>query len=354
MFIILDTNVFVSDFNLTGTLFQTLFEGLSYIPDKRIAIPELVFDETIQKYKEALEGKKGKLNNAINDYNELIKFGQGGINPLEFNQYQVSEYKDFLRKSLEDNEAIFLPYPEQSHFDVARRAMEKIPPFHRKKEGYRDYLIWLTVLNAFELDKQVTFITSNKYDFGENSTLLPEFMDDIIARKIDPSNLKFFSSPRTFIEIHIKPIIEEMSTAEINISSGKLPWLDIHQWLKEVLPRQISKINPTKFVIEFLQLQGIDDYCVEKILEVHNIDIKGMNRFKNGDLLLWALASVEALVSFPIPHTSLSENYFPDFVLGEQKRLLVVEFEVVINMDEQKVSSPYIHEVEEFIPEDEK
>ncbi|WP_072802412.1 PIN domain-containing protein [Rhodococcoides yunnanense] len=95
----------------------------------------------------------------------------------------VSGYEIALRNRISELEAEVVSLPDTiDHTDIARRASERRAPYGvagnrddgQAKDGYRDTLIWLTVLDVAKQEPgcDVWFVSNNYSDFGaklENS-----------------------------------------------------------------------------------------------------------------------------------------------------------------------------------------
>ncbi|MBE0448431.1 MAG: DUF4935 domain-containing protein [Actinobacteria bacterium] len=96
MHVVLDTNSICSDYQLRGTAFYTLLEGI-----KRVSIilhvPQIVIDEAISNYKEAFEG-----------FAVIIASFNGRIKNLPFTlddariKAETESYTQLLSKKLSD------------------------------------------------------------------------------------------------------------------------------------------------------------------------------------------------------------------------------------------------------------
>lgn len=131
MFVVLDTNIFYRDFLLRSNAFRILFESIQYVP-ARVCIPEVVFDETLAKYAQAL---RERLEASAHAQQKLREFlveapvgGPPGINEGE----AVAEYETYLKGRLRDANAKLLPYPTEPHKEVAKRAFFRRKPFDEK------------------------------------------------------------------------------------------------------------------------------------------------------------------------------------------------------------------------------
>ncbi|MGW4336617.1 PIN domain-containing protein, partial [Rhodococcus koreensis] len=107
---------------------------------------------------------------------------------------QLDGYEAELRELLNRIGATVVPTPDADHLEIARRASERRAPYVDRrqdkskgnvssKDGYRDTLIWLTVLDIARSnpDCEVWFVSANHTDFG-----LPPSKDQAISEDACP------------------------------------------------------------------------------------------------------------------------------------------------------------------------
>lgn len=201
--IILDTSVLVNDFWFDGASFRTLVNLLN-IFDAHVLLPELVVDETMNKFRETL-------TTALNKSRRLDHILNRKIIARVNLEATVARYRDFIRTLFyplaDDEEATFreIPYPENSHSDIVKRLLQGKKPFRGgsdKEKGYRDYLIWLSVIEVVRENPEsdVLFVSENVTDFGSetdrHNTLHPDLVADLPAGR----DVEFHSSVAGLIE----------------------------------------------------------------------------------------------------------------------------------------------------------
>jgi len=94
-----------------------------------LLIPQIAFDETVNRYREKVEERRRDAIRAIRRLRGLD--GAGAVDPqaLPTPDAVAATYETRLRKILESAEPTFLPYPSVDHELVARRAMDRRKPF---------------------------------------------------------------------------------------------------------------------------------------------------------------------------------------------------------------------------------
>lgn len=151
----------------------------------RLLIPEVVLLETInvaprpwaEQRKKFAEAKVADLG--IQDEVDAVS---------QRIQERIDGYEDSLRSRLSELGAEIIPVPEIPHLDIAQRASDRRAPYQGKsKDGYRDTLIWLTVLDlaAKNPTDQIWFVSDNHQDFGAGGTMFTESVEHP-ARALHP------------------------------------------------------------------------------------------------------------------------------------------------------------------------
>lgn len=171
MFIIMDTNILVQDFKLQSYHYQKLQQSSDRFGIK-LFLSAVVFDETVQKYKEKLEN----FNNKNKEFYRFIPDQYlKSISDSEIDKL-TTEYEEYLHHSLYNFNSYgtrFLPISNDDFWAVYQKALNKIKPFKKDKEkGFRDALIWEHIKNIVltycDEEKKLAFITNNPKDFSDS------------------------------------------------------------------------------------------------------------------------------------------------------------------------------------------
>ena len=148
MIIVLDANIFIKDFTLRSTPFQVFLEGISRI-GYVLTIPKIILDETINKYGEQFEKKSRDLGRlGLQD----LKFITGEAITCREDAERI--YRKYLEKTLKGIKTKIVDLPDIKHSTLIERALKRKKPFRGTDTGgYRDALVWMTVLQlAFHND----------------------------------------------------------------------------------------------------------------------------------------------------------------------------------------------------------
>lgn len=184
--VVLDTTVLFSDPFLTSASGRLL---LRKVKDRnvRLLIPEVVIRESARHYSEnvtkSLEARyKSEANLFALGYVPQVKGAPPPRHRLR------DDYDARFRKVLADAGAVVLPLPDVSHDQLLGRLFAERKPFKRDGEGYRDALIWESLLAALQPNDEVAFVTNNVNDFmqsNDRSQLHPDLKHDL--QEVDPT-----------------------------------------------------------------------------------------------------------------------------------------------------------------------
>ena len=111
---------------------------------------------------------------------------------------KISSYPNTLRSRLNDLGIKIIPYPLISHEKVVERDLDARRPFKESGRGYRDTLIWESVLNVVDKSSKeipdVVFVSNNIKDFCEENILHPDLVRDLTEREISINAIKLYRS----------------------------------------------------------------------------------------------------------------------------------------------------------------
>lgn len=188
MKIILDTNIIVNNYYLNSPKFIGLFGYLNKTRSKLI-LQNFVFDEVRKKYKEEIDRycKQDEKDNRIL------------FNKVKKNEAEdfIKAYDSFLVKFVSDKKISVVKGKNISSKKLFERALRQTPPFDSVGRGFRDTLIWLSVVDMVKSNptEYFCFITANTKDFGSENLLL-RLQEDLGE---DKDRLIYFNSLAEFL-----------------------------------------------------------------------------------------------------------------------------------------------------------
>ncbi|OPC48972.1 PIN domain-containing protein [Elizabethkingia anophelis] len=312
MKVILDSNILIADFRLNSPDSKILLES-SKQQNISLYVPEIVYDEVINKFEERLNDGKLKSEREISVIKKMTDATFPDIFDDHFIANNVEKYKKELDQIFVNNNVKILPYPNTPHKKIVHKAIKKIKPFNANEKGYRDALIWENVMSLIpELgtnaaNPEVIFITSNIKDFYENdSDLHHDLITDIENNDLDSEALKIIKDLKEFSkEITELFFLQENSFKE-RIESGEIQDFDLEDLilnsLREELNGDISEIES----IPYSSL----DATVRYIEKVDNLKIINVRRLNAHEYIIDLKCNVEMTIDFYVDkYDYYSEEY---------------------------------------------
>ena len=166
MHIVVDANIIIIG---TGYGRNHQFrELLSTLEDLQhdLCVPKVVVEEVVGKFSRDFDDDAREIRRRMRDLSRLLdKDLSSAVNNVDEVLDKTNEVASF-RERLEAQFDRVLDYPDIQHEVLVMRAVTRTRPFDEEGEGYRDALIWETILKlASEVDSEVVFI-SNDNDFS--------------------------------------------------------------------------------------------------------------------------------------------------------------------------------------------
>lgn len=155
MKVIFDTCALHDDLAMTGLNSRTIL-GQAERGEFDLVMPLVVFLEMVNKMRERIETAIGKMTNGALS---LKKIGVGkGIVPPEHTRLTAQFTADL--KARISSAGVFAPIPQIGHEELVARSILGTKPFRSSGVGYRDALIWHTVLEQAQHD-DVVFVSEH-------------------------------------------------------------------------------------------------------------------------------------------------------------------------------------------------
>jgi len=280
MQIAFDSNVFYKDPNLKGedwTLLEQFVQGRR----PTVLLPQLVFEEVVNKVCERLQSAYSK-----------IKSEQREISSLTEKQYKLTnikipkERKAFelrLHRRLRECRIQLLNYPAITHQDIVARDLSRRKPFAPDGEGrgYRDALIWHTLIEYLRdnPDDVCIFITENCSDFcssrHETKVLHADLQADLDKARIK-TKVQIRSSLAEFVAEFVKPTLKKLEDLRRSLTTGAPIRLKRYLETREqaVLDGVRSLDFPMTFPFDF---EGVEITMLDGPLEIEVGDVYELN-----------------------------------------------------------------------------
>jgi PIN domain len=240
--IIPDTNVFGDDPNLVGEDWTLIREFIRSGGGKLI-ISQVVFDEMVNKFRERLTKEIQKAEGVSADIS-MLTGSEYGLKELSEDR-ETQNYSARLETKLRSLGAEILPYPSISHPELVARDLMRRKPFDKNGRGYRDSLIWVSVLqHATTKISERVLITKNSKDFAagkdEKSLVHPDLLDDW-QKAGKTAQIRLCATLSEFVNSFVKPTLQRLDNLKKDLAKGKT--LNIQEYLMEHFQAVFEGVN---------------------------------------------------------------------------------------------------------------
>lgn len=243
MKVVLDTNILVGDYNFKKPAAKILLKQSK----KRmldVYIPEVVLDETTNKFRQRMLQAQNNINGELQTVNNLTD-GEL-ISPLSgtFVEVSVSDYRGRLENLFAEHSIKIIPYPITDHKTLARKAMLKKKPFNSNEKGYRDNLIWENVkslISSSDIEiaskPELVFVTDNHTDFMSGESLHDDLINELEEQDLQTETISVYRSLQDFSDKVMKLYLVQAKTFEGKLNKNEF-W-DFQ--LKEIITEYLYK-----------------------------------------------------------------------------------------------------------------
>jgi hypothetical protein len=219
--IIPDANVLFADPFLLSVAAKTILAAADFMEIK-LVISEVTLDEVGNLVEE-------QLNSLIKDLNKTIQKARNINFETGVNEYGlVYESKKAFNEWKKRWEAFkttsqSLPYPNIGTKELANRSIKEFRPFLEGDKGFRDCLLWISILMALSTDKCNYILVSHDHGFydGESDRLHPDLEKELVSHSWSGRVL----ARRSFaavVDEFIKPYLKADQAVEVAIKSGRI------------------------------------------------------------------------------------------------------------------------------------
>jgi len=166
MLVIPDTSVFEEDLLLRSVQWRLLLENAA-AANLTIAVPQVVLAEVVNRFREKVYKHIGTVTESLAVLNRLTDSHLDNPIKAEDPEHWIRWYRDQLRARIKGRGGQILKMPRIPHAKLVRRDLNRRKPFAESGKGYRDALIWETILQAVrEGHNSIAFVCKDTRDFA--------------------------------------------------------------------------------------------------------------------------------------------------------------------------------------------
>jgi hypothetical protein len=245
--IVLDTNVLVADYWLVKPS-SLLLAAFAKRTGAEIVVPRVVVEETKNKHKTHLDEALRQLEEARTRARVIFKKVsdlQGSELTLDFAPIgRAKGYPEFLDEKLKSLNSRIIDYCDIPQQSLIARALEKRRPFRNDDKGYRDAVIWESLLTLCTGNTtEIAFVSNDQDAFWDGNNVHPDLIADLDHRSFSKEKIRLFSNLPALADEHFLPFLTAEKDYLTLVLSGKLPGLNIEEEINSNLDTIIESIN---------------------------------------------------------------------------------------------------------------
>lgn len=271
--IVCDTNVLRAELAGTSGPWQVLIERLRR-REVRLVVPELVWLELQQLVIERLAEAYSHWRRGTDDLRRL------GAEPPPWPQADEARRRaalsavDTIRKIFSAAGGETPGIPDVTHAEMVRRALARRRPFDAGgKDGYRDALLWETVLSLAESGQRVMLVSSDARAFatskGEPDRLHPHLAADVAARAAGGGAVELARSLGHAAELVDADAALARSLVDRLLSGGGL----VAEIMQELSEQAEGKVLPGELLRRLGWSSFVVDAEVSTITDLHDFGV---------------------------------------------------------------------------------
>lgn len=273
--VIFDSTVIVANYHLLGPNFTALLGAINE-GGVELAVPAIVIEEAVNKFKEKLLKNLKNGQDALKEISFLIRHEQPfPINSDELKS-MVDHYKTGLSDRLSKLNASILPYDEIPHSAIVTRSLDRRKPFSGGGKGYRDALLWESILRGVGGNyKKIILISGNTSDFGKKEErpkgphydFHEDYQEDI-TNNFDPCPVFLCKDIESFNQKYTFPNLSQAVQIRLDLEKGALEGLILEDWLGDKLDDiAFSLQNSEESLVDSL---GFNPGDISNLFFIHN------------------------------------------------------------------------------------
>ncbi len=317
MYVVLDSSVIISEGYGDSRLFE-LFTSTSSLAGYKVCVPKLVFVEVAADFARMLDRETKKVSKGLDFLSRRLgQCLQSSIDNLD-KETENAQYLKRFESKINESGSIIVEYPTTLHEDLVHRAASRQKPFDETGSGYRDALVWDTVIDLASAVSDPVILVSEDPDFAntdkddkgkrhkkKKNSLHPDLINDLKLRGISKDKVVLMPSLSEFVDVYVRPRLKlsqlDLDTERMIVDS-LLKIYSGYEWDPADLGLSVEYESP------FLdRLYGISD--------LHVLDVRELS---STQLLVKVTATLDCDFSVFV--------YKPDGYVMDDDRLAVYDF----------------------------
>lgn len=293
MHLFIDTNIFFNNWYLRSAHFQILSNYIKNT-DARVLMPKAICEEVENKYRVELRRTRDEVQKALRNAGNFC------FEPfkVDLDQFPNDDFNFFETTKSVFKNVDLISYEDVDQKTIFSKALNAKRPFREKEKGYRDTLIWLSLIDHIkdnDIKGEIIVITNNSKDFFECKNdeyhLHPDLLDDINNYEIN-NNFKVRNSLKAFIESNVKESLHSFQHEDIQAVEDKFGEI-FEEFLETDSSSYMNNLSLKEFGDVFEEagfssanIQLIRNYYFEIFEGVEDPEIISCSRIQEGRLYI--------------------------------------------------------------------
>ena len=221
MHFVLDANIVIAEGFGASAHLSALLSASSAVGYK-VYLPKSALEEIAAKYSRELTSNSQKVGSTIATLSRLLgRDLESPVIGLDLKR-ETESFQGRLLEQLMAANSVVLDYPVTSHEDLVKRATTRRRPFDEKGSGYRDALVWQTVLElATTVEGNIVLVSKDKDFRDDQGSLHHDLTEDLAAHGLPKDKVILATSLADLVDKHVRPNL------------GTVPWESVLQFLAE-------------------------------------------------------------------------------------------------------------------------
>ena len=169
----------------------------------QLHVPTVVLIETVRGYDRHHRQAFAALSKSVRQFERLR---------VDMEDFQLSEdldeldetdpYENWLREELAEHEVHLCDPPDNALQELINRATLRSPPFDANGNGFRDGVLWLSILRFVGdqlLHTPIVFVSGDHRAFWSDNGLDPALVADIATAGTNPAQFRLFDTVSSFV-----------------------------------------------------------------------------------------------------------------------------------------------------------
>jgi hypothetical protein len=257
----------------------------------KIVVPQVAFDEAVNLFRESVEERRREAQKSLRRLQGLGVLSHETATVDVAAEEAAKRYAADLRATLEAANATILPYPSVSHENVTRRALDRRRPFDPQgKDGYRDTLIWETLIEAAAQDESIVLVSGDNAAFSgkKGAELRPELVDELEDRGLARDSIRRIHSISEYTDT--LPTVPEKQLEFEHLASTPG---GIRDYLLESIEEEAFDYSEDQTSVIGLALE-VDQLFIESVHGLGEVKVEAARELEDGVIALDLVVEAEA------------------------------------------------------------